>query len=101
MHVHIAFFWLDKNLSDADLKNFETGLDQLTRDPNIHDRRIGKPAQTDRPVIDTSYDYGITLQFRNLAAHDAYQFGDIHADFIKNHQSKWTDVKVYDIEELG
>jgi len=69
----------------------------LTRDPNVLERRIGKPAATSRPVIDSSYDYGVVLMFADLASHDAYQAGQAHQAFLKTCASLWSKVQVYDI----
>ncbi len=99
MHIHTVFFWLWKTLSDEQRRQFEQGLDLLTRDPNVLGRRIGKPATTSRPVIDSSYDYGVVLRFESLAAHNAYQAGKPHQDFLDNCASLWSRVQVYDIEE--
>jgi hypothetical protein len=100
MHIHTVFFWLVENIDDNQRKHFEDGLDQLTRDPNVLDRRIGKPAATDRPVIDSSYDYGVILRFENLASHDKYQTGPDHQAFLDNCAHLWSRVQVYDIEEI-
>lgn len=98
MHIHTVFFWLWKTLSDEEWQRFEQGLDLLTRDPNVLGRHIGKPAGTNRPVIDSSYDYCIVLHFDNLAAHNAYQAGKAHQDFLDGCASFWSRVQVYDIE---
>ena len=101
MHIHTVFFWLWKTLSKEQRRQFEQGLDLLTRDPNVLDRRIGTPAATSRPVIDSSYDYGIVLRFESLTAHNAYQTGKPHQDFLKNCGSLWSRVQVYDVEDAG
>lgn len=98
MHIHTVFFWLWKTLSDEQRRQFEQGLDLLTRDPNVLGRHIGRPVGTDRPVIDSSYDYGIVLRFDNLAAHNAYQAGQAHRDLLDSCASLWSRVRVYDIE---
>lgn len=101
MHSHTVFFWLWKTIGDDERVQFEQGLAALTRDPNVLDRRIGKPAATDRPVIDTSYDYGMVLRFETLAAHDAYQEGQTHQQFLETCARMWSRVQVYDIDEIS
>ncbi|MGH1483914.1 MAG: Dabb family protein [Geminicoccales bacterium] len=101
MHSHTVFFWLWKTISDHERAQFERGLAALTLDPNILDRRIGKPAATDRSVIDTSYDYGMVLRFETLAAHGAYQVGQPHQQFLETCAHMWSRVQVYDIDELS
>ena len=68
MHIHTVFFWLWKTAGPEQIRQFENGLDLLTRDPNVLERQIGKPAATGRAVIDSSYDYGVILKFSDLAS---------------------------------
>lgn len=100
MHVHTVFFWLWQTLDTEDRRRFEEGLDLLTRDPNVRDRRIGKPAATNRAVIDSSYDYGVVLRFDTLASHDAYQAGLAHQVFLETCADLWSRVQVFDIDEM-
>ena len=100
MHIHTVFFWLKRNVSDVEREMFENELNKLTLDPEILRRLVGRPAETKREVIDSSYDFGISLSFENLASHDRYQAGDAHQDFLKNCQSLWESVKVYDMNDI-
>lgn len=100
MHIHTVFFWLNEGTDENRRQRFEKGLDALTRDPNVLNRRIGTPAQTDRAVIDSSYDYGVSLSFEDLAAHDRFQIGQIHLDFLKNFETMWSRVQVYDMKSI-
>lgn len=101
MHVHTVFFWLWKTTSDDERIRFEQGLAALTRDANVLDRRVGKPSATNRSVVDSSYDYGVVLCFRDLAAHDSYQSGQAHQQFLKTCGHMWARVQVYDIDETS
>jgi hypothetical protein len=98
MHIHTVFFWLWKTCSPEQVRQFENGLDLLTRDANVLERQIGKPAATIRAVIDSSYDYGVILKFSDLASHDAYQAGPSHQVFLETCAHLWSRVQVYDIE---
>jgi hypothetical protein len=93
-----VFFWLWKTTGPEQIRQFEYGLDLLTRDPNVMERQIGKPAATARPVIESSYDYAVVLKFSDLASHDAYQAGQAHQMFLETCASLWSKVQVYDIE---
>jgi hypothetical protein len=100
MHIHTVFFWLKQNTSDAERNLFEKELDKLTLDLEIQERRVGKPASTNRDVIDRSYDFGISLCFENLDSHDRYQAGETHQEFLKNCQDLWERVQVYDFNDI-
>src|SRR5262245_50836164 len=99
MHTHTVFFWLRGNLSDADHRAFQNGLDLLSRQPQIRDRRIGKPATTKRPVVDSTYSYAIVLSFDDTNAHDAYQVSAEHKTFLDTCSSMISRVQVYDFIE--
>ena len=48
--------------------------------------------------MDSSYSYGLVLCFDTVKAHDQYQSGDIHLQFVADHADKWNRVQVYDIQ---
>jgi hypothetical protein len=98
MMVHNVFFWLRADLTPAAVKEFEAGLASLTKVPAVRHGFWGRPAKTDRPVIDRSYSHGLTLAFENIAGHDVYQEHPIHLAFVMKNKDKWTDIKIYDFE---
>ncbi|MEM7464038.1 MAG: Dabb family protein [Pseudomonadota bacterium] len=100
MHTHTVFFWLKDDLSQTDQKNFLTGLDLLTNEPNIRDRRIGSPAATDRDVVDSTYAYSIVLRFDDIDAHNVYQESAEHQVFVDTCFHMIQKVQVYDIDEV-
>jgi hypothetical protein len=100
MHIHNVYFWLKNDLDPEAFNAFEQGLETLTRDPGVKTGYFGKPANTDRDVVENSYSYGLVLVFNDLVAHDRYQAGAIHLKFVGDHSSKWARVVVHDIETL-
>ncbi|MCP4383130.1 MAG: Dabb family protein [Hyphomicrobiales bacterium] len=99
MHTHIVFFWLKEGLDEGDHERFFEGLDLLTRQQHVRDRRIGKPAATDRDVVDFSYAYSIVLRFDDLDARNAYQVSDEHQTFLDTRFDMIDRVQVYDVAE--
>jgi hypothetical protein len=95
MHVHNVYFWLDDGVADAP---FENGLKALSEDPNVRSSFFGRPASTNRDVVENGYTYGLVLVFDNLAAHDAYQAGAAHLRFLNDHADTWNRVVVHDIQ---
>ena len=60
---------------------------------------IGSPAATaERPAIDTSYDFCLTVLVKDVAAHDAYQVDPRHTNFINQYKDYWKKVKIYDAD---
>jgi hypothetical protein len=98
MHSHQAFFYLNKDLSNSALLEFEEGLETLINIPLVLSGYYGKPANTNRAVVDNAYSYGLILIFKDIADHDLYQADPIHQVFIDKNATKWIRVLVFDIE---
>ncbi|MCM8535725.1 MAG: Dabb family protein [Lentisphaeraceae bacterium] len=98
MFVHTVFFWLEKDLTEAQREAFKQGATTLTEiQPNVA-AYLGVPAKTDRPVIDRTYDYSLTAIFESKEDQDLYQDHPVHLKFIENHAKDWAKVQVYDAE---
>jgi hypothetical protein len=97
MHVHNVYFWLKPDLDSQAVVAFEQGLAELAKDPEIKSGYFGRPAGTERDVVDNSYACGLVFVFEDRAAHDRYQVGVVHQQFIDAHLSKWARVVIYDI----
>ncbi|MDA3962968.1 MAG: Dabb family protein [Planctomycetota bacterium] len=97
MFVHTVLFWL-KDLSPDQLADFTTGLDELIAIESVSQGWYGQPASTDRPIIDTSYSYGLTIINTDLAAHQAYQDDPIHDRFRDRCHPYFDKVVIYDYE---
>jgi len=100
MFVHVVNFWLKKGLSKEDIALFEAGVQSLGTVETVIQFNVGKPAGTDRPVIDRSYDYCLLTVFNDEAGHDFYQVAPIHLEFIKNCAHLWDKVLIYDSETI-
>ena len=94
--VHHVYFWLSNPESADDLKKLLDGLQKLTRVKTIKMFHIGKPAGTNRDVIDGSYSASWLLLFENRADQDSYQTDPIHLKFVEECQHLWRKVVVYD-----
>jgi hypothetical protein len=98
MHRHNVYFWLKEELSSSDLLEFEKGLETLTMIPSVINGDYGKPANTNRAVVDNTYSYGLTLVFKDTTDHNLYQAGPIHLAFVDKNETKWTRALVFDVE---
>ena len=99
MLVHVVFFWLKKDLSEADKMKFVAGVNSLGTIDILESFHVGPPAATaKRPSIDDSYDYGLYTSFADVAGHDKYQTEPVHLKFLADCKHLWESVKVYDFE---
>jgi Stress responsive A/B Barrel Domain len=72
------------------------GLDKLANISEIKIAYIGKPANTNREVIDSSYSLSITFVFDSAKDQEIYQSHPDHILFIENCSYLWERVQVYD-----
>ncbi len=94
--VHHVFFWLKEPENQNARKQFEKGLSDLVKVPEIKSYHIGKPVESARDVVDDSFTYSYIAFFKNKEDQDIYQTHPIHLKFIKDCQHLWTKVIVYD-----
>jgi hypothetical protein len=98
MLVHSVFFWLRDDLTDEQRAAFSFGVDTLATIDSAAAVYIGTPADTKkRPVVDDSYDIGLTVVAEDVAAHDAYQVHPIHTAFVDEFKTYWDRVTIYDV----
>ncbi len=99
MLVHNVFFWLRKDLDGAQITEFRMGLESLKTIEHAEAIYVGSPAQVpERPVLDTSYDFCLTVVLKDVTAHNAYQADPVHQAFIGSFKDSWKKVKVYDAD---
>lgn len=93
--THQVFFWLIN--PEVDLQNQLSAIKALGKLDGVADFSVGVPAATpNREVVDHSYHIALTVYFDTLEAHERYQKDEKHLQFIKDNQSKWQRVLVYD-----
>lgn len=96
LFIHHVYFWLNNPDSADDLNKLVQGLEKLSKVKTIKMSHIGKPAGTNRDVIDGSYSVSWLLLFENRAQQDSYQTDPIHLKFIDECKHLWKKVVVYD-----
>lgn len=95
--LHTVYFWLKNPADPNERAKFEKSLKTfITSSKYIKTKHIGIPAGTNRPVIDSSYSYCLSLTFASKADQDKYQEEDVHLVFIKESEMLWEKVLVYD-----
>lgn len=96
MFIHSVYFWLADNLGEEQKQQFLEQARALTSLESVRHGWLGTPADTDRPVIDSSYSYALTVVFDDEAAHDEYQVHPVHDRFREECGSFWSRVLIYD-----
>jgi hypothetical protein len=98
MLIHTLFFWLkDECGKDMPRKLVEDCHAYLAKIPSVRQLWAGPPAATpSRPVLDATYDVGLTVVFDDIAGHDVYQEHPLHNEFLARQKQYWKRVQVYD-----
>jgi hypothetical protein len=96
MFIHSVYFWLRDDLSEEQLSQFVQKASALTKIESVRHGWLGVPAPTDRPIIDRSYSYALTVVFDDEAGQDLYQDHPVHDRFRDECGSFWTRVLIYD-----
>lgn len=95
--AHTVFFWLKNPDSKEDKAKFEASLTKfLKSSAHIKSMHLGVPASTNRPIIDTTYSYCLSLNFTSKEEHDKYQEEEVHKVFIRESENLWKKVLIYD-----
>ena len=98
--IHHVYFWLKNSGNEADRDQLVEGLRKLSKATTIKQFHIGKPANTSRGVIDSSYAVSWMLIFENDADQAIYQTDPIHLKFIEECAHLWSKVVVYDAVDV-
>jgi len=96
MFVHHVFFWLKNPDSQEDLQKLIEGLRKLTKVKTLKMYHLGRPADTNRDVIDTSYSVSWLNIFDSKEDEEKYQTDPLHLKFIEECSPLWKKVVVYD-----
>ena len=94
--IHHVYFWLKNTGNIEDRDKLVDGLQKLSKVNTIKQFHIGKPANTRREVIDSSYAVSWMLVFENDEDQAIYQTDLIHLKFIEECSHLWSRVVVYD-----
>ncbi len=96
--IHVVYFWMKEGAP-------ETAVDQLAADckeylgavKTVEKLYVGRPAGTERDVVDNSYAVNLIIHFKNKVAQDFYQQAELHKQFIERNKEHWERVQVYDM----
>lgn len=99
--AHTVLFWLKDPENPEVRKKFEAEAKQLIATSKYaHFGHFGKPADTDRPVVDNSYTYSMIVTYESQEDHDAYQVEDAHKHFLEQCKPLWEKVLIYDVHRI-
>ncbi|MAL18428.1 MAG: hypothetical protein CL670_03140 [Balneola sp.] len=99
---HNVYFYLNEDVTEDQIADFEAGLEKLMSIEEIHSYQLGVPGSTEeREVTDHSFGYSIFSWFKTMEDYEIYAEHPTHLEFIDEYSSLWADVKVYDSEVIS
>lgn len=97
VYAHNLFFWLRKDLSEAEVKDFENFFEGLKKLPYQKKLQYGKPAgSSPRSVLDSTYSYNGSMEFDTLEELEAYGKLPEHLALVKKYKPLFEKMLVYD-----
>ena len=94
---HVVYFWLKNSKSKEDTIKLYNELNKfLTQNKQVLTSHIGSPVESEREVVDSSYDLSLIVTFKSKGDQDIYQNDPTHLKFVENASYLWDKVKVYD-----
>ncbi|WP_294284657.1 Dabb family protein [uncultured Chryseobacterium sp.] len=97
VYFHYLLFWLRKDLSKAEVKDFENFFKGLAQLPYQKNLRYGKPAASSpRNVLDNSFTYNASMEFDSLEELEAYGQLPEHLALVQKYKPFFERMLVHD-----
>lgn len=97
VYSHYLLFWLKKDLSESEVKEFQNFFEGLKKLPYQKNLRYGKPANsTPRAVLDNSFTYNVYMEFDSLEDLEAYGQLPEHLALVKKYKPFFDKMMVHD-----
>ncbi|MDR6460053.1 hypothetical protein J2786_003176 [Chryseobacterium vietnamense] len=97
MYFHYLLFWLRKDLSESEVKEFENFFEGLKKLPYQKNLRYGKPAvSSPRSVLDSTFTYNASMEFDSLEELEAYGKLPEHLALVQKYKPFFERMLVYD-----
>ena len=97
---HVVLCWLKEPGNAAARQQLIATTKSFRSIPGVMDVRVGEPIPSPRPVVDSSFDVGLVLRFKDQAAMDAYEKSEQHQKAVKDVLAPLSKrLQIYDIAE--
>ncbi len=82
---HIVVIWLKPDTTKAIADTIFSEAKDLANIDGVVGLRVGEPLPTDRPVVDTSYTFALSMRFETRETMETYLKCDAHQSFLADH----------------
>jgi hypothetical protein len=80
---HVVICWLKDHGNAQQQQQLIDASQDLKKIPGVLDLRIGHALPSTRPVVDSTYDLGLVIRFRDEASLRAYEHHPIHQKLVR------------------
>ena len=96
---HLVFLWLKPGTSEQVKQHIIEQSQALAELPEVAKVNAGTPVESDRPIVDDSFDIGIVFSFKDKQALNAFAQNPVHLKFVGTQVKPVLDkILIYDIE---
>ena len=81
--VHTVYIWLKQPGDDEHRRQLLLATDRLRAIPGVLDIRFGEVIESDRTIVDDSFDIGIYFYFSDVAAMKHYLVHPLHQSIVE------------------
>lgn len=94
---HVVLVWFNESVDERHVHQVAVATRQLKRIPGITEIRTGRPLESERSIVDDSFDLGVLIQFDSLEKMKSYVDHPIHKKFVEGYlQGNIKKLIVYD-----
>ncbi len=96
--THVVLCWMDSTTTPNLIDSLVEESRMLGSLPGIMSFHVGKPVPSDRPIVDDSFRFGLTMKFDNVDSMNRYLVAPRHSRFIAERiQPHLLKIVVYDM----
>lgn len=94
---HVILVWFNEEVTPAQIAQIETKTGELSAIGELKFVTTGRAVQSDRPIVDDSFDLGVIMQFDSKEAMERYLEDPRHKAFVAEYlKGKVKKLVVYD-----
>lgn len=94
---HVVLVWFNQSVDDGYIHQVVVASQQLERISGVVSITAGRPIESERPVVDDSFDLGLVIRFDSVENMRSYVSDPVHKKFVEDYlQGKLDKLLVYD-----
>ncbi|WP_297527908.1 Dabb family protein [Thiohalobacter sp.] len=98
---HVVLLWLKTPGDERARREILAASEQLRRIPGVMTMTSGVVVASDRPIVDDSFDVGLTLTFRDQQALERYLEHPLHRQLVREViRPRVARIRVHDYREI-